>query len=166
MLKRLTCLLYWLTWTLGFESIASLFSLLVINISVKRLCSLHPLPEWWSWMWMLVFTNDNASIAVVERLFWSHFAMLVEVLQYHGPLHSCGTRSCLGSNALPTKTNLASRFGMESLLCPLCHLEDESYLFGLGLTGAYILRDYHWLVVLTFWSLLLIHLLVLLALWI
>ena len=33
----------------------------------------------------------------------------------------------LGSNTLPTLTNLASRFGMESVLCPLCHLEDESY---------------------------------------
>uniref|UniRef100_A0A2N9HGL8 Reverse transcriptase domain-containing protein n=1 Tax=Fagus sylvatica TaxID=28930 RepID=A0A2N9HGL8_FAGSY len=33
----------------------------------------------------------------------------------------------LGSNTLPTLTNLASRFGMGSLLCPLCHLEDESY---------------------------------------
>ena len=35
----------------------------------------------------------------------------------------------LGSNALPTKANLASRFNMESLLCPLCHLEDESYSY-------------------------------------
>jgi hypothetical protein len=35
----------------------------------------------------------------------------------------------LSSNTLPTKTNLASRFGMESALCPLCHLEDESYSY-------------------------------------
>ena len=43
------------------------------------------------------FTNDSASIAVMasiavvatgQRLFWRHFAMLVDELQYHGPMPS------------------------------------------------------------------------------